>query len=158
MAAEMANRQTTKQKDPNGPKSNVGAFFKDASEGYQKSAKANPVSTQQVYEAHMAMAKGGKVPAMVSPGEKYLPPQAVEAVKQGANPMKEGKTVPGKPKVGGAKNDYANDTVKAELDEGGIVLPRSVTQAKDSDKKAEQFVLAVLAKHGHKPQLKKRSK
>lgn len=96
------------------------------------------------------MAQGGAVPALVSPGEKYLPPQAVEAVKQGASPLKEGMTIPGKPKVGGAKNSYANDTVPAILEEGGIVLPRSVTQAKDPAKKAAEFVAAVLKKQALK--------
>lgn len=101
------------------------------------------------------MAEGGKVPALVSPGEKYLAPQQVQAVKQGASPMAEGTTIPGKPKVSGAKNSYANDTVKKDLDEGGIVIPRSVTQSKNPDKKAEEFVLAVLAKHGHMPKKSK---
>ncbi len=95
-----------------------------------------------------AMASGGKVPALLSPGEKYLSPKAVKAVEQGANPMQVGKTVPGKPKVGGAKNDYANDTVPAKLDEGGIVIPRSVSKSKDSDEKARKFVAAILAKKG----------
>lgn len=103
-----------------------------------------------------AMAHGGKVPALVSPGEKYLPPHKVEAVKQGASPMAQGETIPGKPKVGGAKNDYANDTVKKDLDSGGIVIPRSVTQSSNPDKKAEEFVLAVLAKHGHMPKKAKK--
>jgi len=40
------------------------------------------------------MANGGKVPALVSPGEKYLNPQAVQQVAQGANPMSVGETIP----------------------------------------------------------------
>lgn len=106
--------------------------------------------------AQPQMANGGKVPALVSPGEKYLPPSKVEAVKQGASPMAQGETIPGKPKVPGAKNSYTNDTVKKDLDEGGIILPRSVTKSKDADKKAEEFVLAVLAKHGHMPKQAKK--
>lgn len=92
------------------------------------------------------MAEGGKVPALVSPGEKYLSPEKVEAVAKGADPMEEGKTVPGKPKVGGNKNSYANDTVKATLDEGGIVLPRSVTQSKHPHWAAHKFVSEIMAK------------
>lgn len=91
-----------------------------------------------------AMAKGGLVPAMVSPGEKSLSPSDVEQVKQGANPMQVGKEIPGKPKVSGAKNSYQNDTVPMTLEEGGIILPRSVTQSKDPAKKAAEFVAAVL--------------
>lgn len=97
------------------------------------------------------MAEGGKVPAMVSPGENYLDPQDVEKVKQGANPMEVGKKVPGKPKVGGAKNSYKNDTVKADLDEGGIVIPRSITQGKNPHWESMKFVRATLAKNGKGP-------
>jgi hypothetical protein len=94
------------------------------------------------------MAQGGKVPALVSPGEKYLDPKDVQKVARGANPMKVAETIPGKPVVGGAKNSYANDTVEKNLDEGGVVLPRSVTQSKDADSKARAFVAAILAKKG----------
>ena len=94
-----------------------------------------------------ALAKGGKVPALLSPGERYLPPKAVEKAEKGANPMKLGKKVPGTPKVKGAKNSYANDTVKATLDEGGIVLPRSVTQHKNPDWAAHKFVRDIMAKN-----------
>lgn len=103
----------------------------------------------------LAAAKGGKVPALVSPGERYLPPKKVEEVKKGANPMSIGKKVPGKPKVGGAVNDYSNDTVPAELEEGGIVIPRSITQSKDAGKKAAAFVEAILAKNKHMPKKSK---
>jgi len=84
---------------------------------------------------------------MVSPGEKYLPPQAVTKVEQGANPMAVGETIPGKPKVSGAKNSYSNDTVPKVLKEGGIVLPRSVTKSKNPDKAAEAFVNAILKRN-----------
>ncbi len=92
-------------------------------------------------------AHGGGVPALLSPGERYLSPDKVDQVKKGASPMKEGEKVPGKPKVSGAKNSYANDTVKASLEEGGIVIPRSITQSKDAEKKSIEFVRKVLAKN-----------
>lgn len=139
----------------------IGAALQKAEGGmiHKYAAGGNVQSNHIVdyFNEATPMAQGGKVPALLSPGEKYLPPQAVEAVKQGANPMEAGKTIPGKPKVSGAKNSYANDTVKAELDEGGIVIPRSVTQSSKPDAKAEAFVRAVLAKQGNKPQLKKKS-
>lgn len=105
-----------------------------------------PSGPKSRFGQHLAaMAKGGPVPALVSPGEKYLDPKDVQKVAQtGENPMKVGETIPGKPKVGGAKNSYANDTVPKTLEEGGIVLPRSVTQAKDAPKKAAEFVAAIL--------------
>lgn len=93
-------------------------------------------------------AKGGKVPALVSPGEKYLSPKAVKAVAKGADPMKAGETIPGTPKVGGAKNSYANDTVPKTLEEGGVVIPRSVTKSKQPSEAARRFVHAIAAKHG----------
>jgi hypothetical protein len=93
----------------------------------------------------LGMAEGGAVPAVLSPGEKVVTP---EQVAKGANPIKDGKTVPGKAKVKGAVNSYANDVVPAKLEEGSIVIPRSITQAKDADKKAAEFVAAILAKKG----------
>ena len=96
-------------------------------------------------------AYGGKVPALVSPGERYLSPKEVAKVAKGQkNPMEAGEKIPGKPKVGGAKNSYANDTVKKDLDEGGIVLPRSVTQSKHPHWEAHKFVSAIMAKNGGK--------
>jgi hypothetical protein len=112
---------------------------------------AGGMDTQQL--AKMAMfvaAHGGRVPALVSPGEKYLDPKDVEQVKQGKNPMSVGEKIPGKPVVGGAKNSYANDIVRKDLEPGGIVLPRSVTQAKDPSSAAASFVAAVLQKQSTK--------
>lgn len=100
---------------------------------------------------HFKMAKGGQVPALVSPGERYLPPQEVKKVAEGKkSPMKAGEKIPGKPKVGGAVNSYANDTVKKNLSEGGIIIPRSITQGDDAESKAHAFVSAVLAHQGLK--------
>lgn len=94
------------------------------------------------------MFKGGKaknVPAMVSPGERYLPPKAVEKVARGKeNPMKAGEKIPGKAKVPG--NSLANDTVPKTLKEGGIVLPRSVTESKNPHWEAMKFVRAHMNK------------
>jgi hypothetical protein len=97
----------------------------------------------------LAAARGGKVPALLSPGERYLSPGKVQqVVNQGADPMKVGKKVPGKPKVDGAKNSYANDTVPADLDQGGVVVPRSITKSKSPSAKSIAFVHAIAAKHG----------
>lgn len=96
-------------------------------------------------------AHGGKVPAMVSPGEKYLSPKDVKKVEKGASPMQVGETIPGKAKVKGAKNSYANDTVPKTLEEGGIVLPRSVTQSKHPHWAAHRFVSQIMAKQGKLP-------
>jgi hypothetical protein len=63
----------------------------------------------------------------------------------------DGEKIPGKPKIAGAKNSYSNDTVHKELDDGGIVIPRSITQGKDAEKKAAEFVRQVLSKHKKLP-------
>lgn len=97
------------------------------------------------------LAKGGrimKIPAMVSPGEKYLKPEQAKKVAQGkASPMS-GRTIPGKAKVKG--DSLKNDIVPAKLEEGGVVIPRSVMQSKDPAKQAAKFVQAVLAKQSMK--------
>lgn len=90
-------------------------------------------------------AKGGAVPALVSPGETYLNPDKVSQVAKGANPLKVGEKIPGTPKVKG--NSYSNDTVPKTLEAGGIVIPNSIMQHKDAEKKAAEFVAAVLRKH-----------
>jgi hypothetical protein len=101
-------------------------------------------------------AKGGqakKVPAMLSPGEVYLPPDAVERVKHGADPLKEGMRVPGKAKVKG--DSLKNDDVPATLEEGGVVIDREHVGHPD---KARLFVLKSLratGKHMKKPEVMK---
>lgn len=108
-------------------------------------ALSQPQNTLKSLFQAPQMAQGGKVPVMVSPGEKYLPPSEVKKVASGQkNPMSAGKTIPGKAMVSG--DSYANDTVPAKLDEGGIVIPRSVVQSDDPAEKARQFVAAILAK------------
>jgi len=83
-------------------------------------------------------AKGGKVPAMVSPGERYLPPKEVEKVAKGEkSPLKAGEKIPGKAKVKG--DSLKNDTIPETLEEGGVVIPRHIMNKKNKDH-AELFV------------------
>jgi hypothetical protein len=125
----------------------------DKSDSTSSESGSSMASSSGMMRPMAGMAKGGTVPALVSPGEKYLSPQAVQQVKQGANPMSVGESIPGKPKISGAKNSYVNDVVKKDLKEGGIVIPRSVTQSKDADKKADEFVRHVLGKNKLKKKL-----
>lgn len=91
------------------------------------------------------MAEGGKVPSMVSPGEKFLQPQEATAVASGqVSPRKVGEMIPGQAKVKG--DSYKNDVVRKDLDEGGVVIPRSVMQSKNPEQGAAKFVRDVLAK------------
>lgn len=122
---------------------------------------ANPAALQGAggnAAADLGLAKGGSVKAMVSPGEKYLNPAEAKAAKSGKNPMSLGKTIPGEAKVKGSKNSYANDTVPATLEEGGLVLPRSVTQSKNPSWAAKKFVDAHMARGGMVPRLPKKVK
>ena len=97
------------------------------------------------------LAKGGKVNALVSPGERFLKPDDVKDVAKGKkNPMEAGVKIPGKPVVPGAKDDYANDIVPKKLETGGIVIPRHITQGKNPGKDASDFVMAIINKKGKK--------
>jgi len=96
----------------------------------------------------MAGHKGGKVPAIVSPGEIYLNPREAKTVEQkGVNPEEIGHKIPGKAKIKG--DSLKNDTVKATLEEGGVVIPRSVVNSGDIEK-AKKFVEAVMARASKK--------
>jgi hypothetical protein len=77
--------------------------------------------------AMMAAAKGGKVEHDFRGGGH------VAATKPQEKAVKPG-------------NSYANDKVKALLSEGEIVLPRTVTQAKDPAGAAADFVAKIMAK------------
>ncbi len=138
----------------NGPKSNAGKHLQGS--GSTPNAFNMPmqstlqplVQTQntQVTPIPGALAKGGKVKqvqTILSPGEKTLTPKEAEKVAKGkADPMQVGKTIPGKAKVPG--DSLQNDTVPRKLEEGGIVIPRSVMQAKHPAWAAHAFVSAHL--------------
>lgn len=99
----------------------------------------------QVNDLH----RGGQskqVGAMVSPGEGYLAPEKVKEVAKGANPVKEAEKIPGKAKVKG--DSQKNDIVPAKLEEGGIVIPRSVMDSEDPVAASKKFVMAAMKKHG----------
>lgn len=90
-------------------------------------------------------AQGGKVPALVSPGEVYLKPDQVEkVVDKKADPIKAGEKIPGKPKHPG--NDYRNDTVRKDLDEGGVVIPNKILQGPNPHWESMKFVAAHARK------------
>lgn len=105
-------------------------------------------------------AQGGQVKALLSAGERYLSPQKVEEVKARGNKpgdaIQAGEKIEGTAKVKG--DSYANDTIPKTLEEGGIVLPRSVTQSKNAPEEAAKFVRAYMAKGGLVGGSKKRKK
>ena len=115
-------------------------------------------------------AKGGEVPnpklAAVNPEHRFpghltMPPhlQQVASIyhgnkfgdvskmpKFGYGGMLEGGKVPGQAKMSG--DHYANDTVKAKLSPGEVVIPKSVMESEDPIKGAAQFVAALQKKKG----------
>lgn len=109
-----------------GPQSRLGQFMAGVSPGAA------------------SFAQGGQVPALVSPGELWLPPEKVNEVAAGANPLKAGERIPGTPKVPG--NSYANDTVSKNLAVGGVVIPNNIMQSKNPAKGASDFVAKIIAK------------
>lgn len=99
------------------------------------------------------LAHGGKVPIMVSPGERILDPKAANDVAQGkSDPIKASQPVPGKAKVSG--DSYANDTVPKEAKAGSIVLPKHITEHKNAPQMAYDFV-SRIKRGDHKPKGKK---
>lgn len=111
-----------------GPKSHAAKFLKE-----------------MFNQPPIKMAEGGEVPVKLSPGEVYLPPETAQNVVKGkADPIEDGKKVPGKAKVKG--DSLENDTFNTHLEEGGIVIPRSVINSKDPHKAAADFVAAHLSR------------
>lgn len=92
----------------------------------------------------IGMHKGGKVPVMLSPGEQYLSPSKARGVAKGKEHPLSGRMIKGKAQVKG--DSLKNDTVPDTLEEGGVVIPRSVMQSSDPAKKAAAFVKAVMAR------------
>lgn len=91
--------------------------------------------------------KGGKVPVMLSPGEKKISPQEAQQVASGKKSIADaGNIVPGKPKVKG--DSLKNDVVPDKMEEGGIVIPNSVMNSKDPVKEGTKFLVEALKKHG----------
>ncbi len=103
--------------------------------GAATSNAINPLETNQTFIA----AHGGLVPAMISPGERVIPPHLVEAVRSGKKKASEvAPKVPGKAKKKG--DSLENDTVPAKLAEGSVVVKR--TKA-DNDADVREFLLAI---------------
>ncbi len=71
-------------------------------------------------------------------------PHGKISYKAGATSYKNGGHVPGTPKVPG--NDPVNDTEKALLSPGEVVVPNSVMQSRDPVNNAAKFVADVLAR------------
>jgi hypothetical protein len=139
-----ANIQAGNQKAQSGLFSNVLGALGTAVAGPVGGLLGGVAGGKAAEGGLVGYADGGEV----SEFSKYLAMDDTPAMSSGGNvnrDMRTGGKVPGKPKVGGAKDSYANDTVPAKLSPGEIVLPRSVTKSDDPAGNAAKFVAAVLA-------------
>lgn len=126
-------------------------------DAYNSKPEANqagePIMNSNEQMAAKGGRMGGKVPAMVSPGERYLNPDEVKKViHEGADPTQLGTVFGGKAKVKG--DSLKNDIDKVTLDDGGVVLPRHIEQMKASPKmkseKSELFIRRAVHMHAPK--------
>lgn len=91
--------------------------------------------------ASINKAMGGKVPAMVSPEEVYIPPEKVLSARKSSNPLEYGEKIPGRAPHPG--NDKRNDIIYKPLESGGVVIPNSVTKANSPAAKAKAFMAEI---------------
>jgi len=86
----------------------------------------------------------------ITPTNSMMDPSTAMVAKGGnvGDKLKQGGHVPGQAKVSG--DSYKNDTVKALLSPGEVVVPKSVMESKDPVRGAAEFVRGVLAKKGAK--------
>ena len=94
----------------------------------------SPDSGNKYMFKHHQYAEGGPVDALMNHLQKHNPHLV--------HNMKDGGKVPGEAKVAG--DSYKNDTVKALLSPGEIVLPRHITQGDKPGDRAKRFVEALM--------------
>jgi hypothetical protein len=136
--------------------SGIGNMVKNMrSNTYQEGALPDGSSVSQMPQAgtpgqHISddsYAQGGMVKTLLSPGEIKLSPKQVEQVRNGADPMKVGEKIKGgKLAVGGPVNSYSNDTVRKDVPEGSVIVPRSETKSANPSGNSKRFVDSVIAK------------
>ncbi len=134
------------------PSPSGGSAMPGASELMDAFAQGGMIPPQSGQEHPAAMyAQGGQVANLK---ENYGPKSRIgkHFYASGGkvhNLKRGGHVAPGtKPKVGGAKDSYDNDTIDAKLSPGEIVLPRSVTKSSDPIGNGARFIASTLAKKG----------
>lgn len=113
-------------------------------------AEPNIMDTAMKLAPLLLAAYGGRVPALLSPGEAKLSPDKVKKYANGTagSPLKDAEIVPGKSKYPG--NDYRNDVVRDDPKAGSIIIPNEIMQSKNKDKESAKFVAAVAKKQALK--------
>ena len=148
--AAQANAQSAA--NPIGPQSQFGQALNNQSQGQMPQYSSSNPGAQALQQGASSMMSGGKQGGSGGGGGGGglggLMSLAALMAKGGnvGDKLKYGGHVPGEAKEKG--NSYKNDTVKALLSPGEVVIPRSVMQSKDPARGAAQFVQAVMAKKG----------
>lgn len=119
-----------------GPSSKVGQYFNMLADGGEPTILPPQQQSSPMPDPNSESSGGGGM----NPGDAMAMAKAI--------PMASGSVVPGTAKVKG--DSLKNDKVPALLSPKEIVLPRSVTMAKDAPQKAAEFVAAILAKKSSK--------
>lgn len=136
-----------------GPQSSFGQFLKGFSPSNQGDKQSVTMTGPGALQQGMAsFVKGFRGKPNGAPAQSQDDDNAQdEGLAMGGNvgsKLKSGGHVPGTPKVPG--NSYSNDTVKALLSPGEVVIPNNIMQSKNPIDGAAKFVAAVLAKKGRK--------
>ena len=137
-------QQDQSAKTASGISGGIGSALASGIFGGKKMAHGGAVSSA----GRHLMAQGGeveKVDVLLSPGEVYVSPDKVKA----KDPLAAGQKIPGKAKVQG--DSLKNDTVPRKLEEGGVVIPRSVVNSENPKENAAKFIAAVMGSAPRKP-------
>jgi hypothetical protein len=141
--------------NPIGPQSQFGQNLNNQAQGNLPQYSSSNPGAQALQAGVAGMMSGGKSSSSGGGGGSGgglggLMSLAALMAKGGnvGDKLKSGGHVPGEAKVKG--NSYENDTVKALLSPGEVVIPKSVMEGQDPVRGAAQFVQAVMRKKGKK--------
>lgn len=110
--------------------------------GMTMAARGGIMGPHKSHVANYLMSDGGKVPALVSPGEVRLTKEQVhKVVHEGADPLKIGFKFGGEAKVKG--DSKKNDTIPVDLEDGDVIIDREHVM---SPEKATKFVHKSIAR------------
>lgn len=152
-AGTFAPSSSSASNGPGGGAASALPGFTDAKWGQQKDKDKKPGDTESEgtagdWEMGGGLAGGGSdsISNVQGTGDGSDTGFTMNAAKGGmAKSYQTGGKIPGKPKVN--KDSYSNDTVKALLSPGEVVIPLHVMKSDDPAGNAAKFVAALMAKH-----------
>lgn len=135
--------------NPVGPQSQFGQALNNQAQGQMPQYATSNPGSQALQSGMASMISGGKSSSGgggSGGGLGGLMSLAAMMAKGGnvGDRLKSGGHVPGEAKQKG--NSYKNDTVKALLSPGEVVIPKSVMESSDPARGAAEFVQAVMSK------------